>query len=501
MNWERVGQLAEIIAPALVQRYYASRILAGQLKRAYEAARPTQQHPLRGGAQSADAANELARGRLTAHARWLDENAPLAVSVLDVLVNHVVGTGLWPAPMMKNRAGDLYESLNEDIEGELQEFARAPDVTGENHWGEVQRLQARSLFRDGELLIQHVAGGRFPFPGQVPYLFESLETDYLPYDLYGDRTGNPVVHGIEKGPGGRPVTYHIYRQHPGALSTAGVSFGNTVPIPAASILHLKVQRRLGQTRGVSIFHAVIKTIGDINNISDSERIAAQVNAALTAYIKKNRPTASDPVGSTGQRYLEMSPGTILDDLLPGEEIGVIDSKRPNSNMVGFLQFQQRDVAAGTGTGSSAITRDFSGSYASQRQELVETDPNYARFNNYFKAKAVSSVYRRWLDAATLVNQIRIPRDADPRSFYDHEVNRPPMPWVDMLKEVQADALAVENNFKSRAQVQRDKFGDPRRIDREIARDAMAAKVAPPPPPPAAPDDDDASPAAIEDDDA
>ena len=47
-----------------------------------------------------------------------------------------------------------------------------------------------------------------------------------------------------------------------------------------------------------------------------------------------------------------------------------------------------------------------------------------------------------------------------------------MPWVDPLKETQADILQIEKRIKSRHQVIRERCGDPRLVDREIAADKL-----------------------------
>jgi capsid protein len=49
---------------------------------------------------------------------------------------------------------------------------------------------------------------------------------------------------------------------------------------------------------------------------------------------------------------------------------------------------------------------------------------------------------------------------------------PGLPWINPKDEIEADALAVENRFKSRHQIIRERGGNPAIIDEEIKADEM-----------------------------
>ena len=48
-----------------------------------------------------------------------------------------------------------------------------------------------------------------------------------------------------------------------------------------------------------------------------------------------------------------------------------------------------------------------------------------------------------------------------------------MPWIDPKKEVEADVLLVDNGFKSRPQVIRERGGDPATVEKELSADEFA----------------------------
>ena len=144
-------------------------------------------------------------------------------------------------------------------------------------------------------------------------------------------------------------------------------------MPWDRVLHLATLDHIGQVRGVSEFASVITRLEDIKDYEESERVAAKIAAMLTAYVKRGSPEVYDPetAPSPGTRQIAFKPGMVIDDLAIGEEIGLIDSKRPNPNLITFRQGQLRAIAAGVGASYSSLSRDYNGTYSAQRQELVE----------------------------------------------------------------------------------------------------------------------------------
>ena len=55
---------------------------------------------------------------------------------------------------------------------------------------------------------------------------------------------------------------------------------------------------------------------------------------------------------------------IFDDLRPGEDLGMVESNRPNVHLSEFRNGQIRMVAAGTRSGYSSVARDYNGTYFS-----------------------------------------------------------------------------------------------------------------------------------------
>ena len=466
-------------------------------KRLYEAASKSPYHRRPSKQGSGDKAMDQARGNIRDWSRYLDENHDLAIGVLDNLVNKTVGAGIKVMPMVIDpKTGKANRELNREIQTLWRNWIRRPEVTHELDFYGVQRIVARSLYRDGEVLGQHVIGGsgRVLHGGRIPYSVELIEADFLPFEMNDDKRG--IVHGVEKTAWGRPRAYHLYKQAPDNITSSILrpDSKNTKRVPAERMFHAKFTRRIGQTRGVPIFHGVAHRLDSIKDYEESERIAARIGASFAAYIRKGTdfdPAAAyAPDGSVkSSRTMEMQGGMIFDDLLPGEDIGTIDTNRPNTGLNDFRAGQLKAIAAGTGTSYSGISRNYDGTYSAQRQELVESAASYAAMREYQVFAAYQPIYEMFITAAVLSNHLRVPANLKLDDLFGAGWIAPPQPWIDPKKEMEADAGAVDANFIPWSQVVLQRTGrDPWIVleqmleEQEILKDLQ-------PPAPAAPEAD------------
>jgi lambda family phage portal protein len=459
----------ESISPkwAAMRGYWRQRASA---MRFYEAGQASIYRKQPGAHGSPDSTMEKARTNVRDWARHLDENLDLGIGLLDDLVNKIVGTGIVIEPNVTTSTGKPRKKLNRDIAKALRQWCRNPEVTGEMHFGEAQRQMVRAWLRDGEMLIQHVSGsrGRIQHFGGVPYSLEMIEADFLPFDV-NDESLN-IIHGVQKNAWGRPRAYWLLKNAPdNSFLKRQTADEDLKRVPADRMTHLKFTRRIKQTRGISIFHGVAHRLEDIKDIEDSERIAAKVDANLTAFIRKGADfditkTIDENGDALPERRLKMQAGMIFDKLLPGEDVGTIASNRPNNGVTEFRKGQLKAVAAGTGTSYSSIARDYDGTYSSQRQERVELEPAYGKMRDYFIWQVLQVIYQHFIDAAILSGAVTVPASVELEDLYQCIYIAPPLPWVDPDKESKADERAVLNGFKTRQHVIRERTGrDPTEV--------------------------------------
>lgn len=408
-------------------------------------------------------------------ARHLERDLDLARGVLNTLVQNIVGTGIDVEPAPRLPGQPINEELAQQLDQLFVDWWERPEVTFRHDAGGMQRLLARSWLRDGEALFQHVQGynNGLNHGSVVPYSVEMIEADLLPLGMR-DQARN-IEQGIELNAWGRPLAYHILKAHPS--DAYAYARAETKRVPADRMEHIALVDRIGQLRGLSILASAMNRLEDIKDYEDSERIAAKVAASLTAFIKKGVPQDFGQGGDGGEasglltpggdrpyRDMRMVPGLIMDDLLPGEDIGLIDSKRPNPNAAPFREGQLRAVSRGVSTTFSSLAGNYNGTYSAQRQELIEQWAAYAVLGEWFIAQAVRPMWRKFVESAYMAGLIKLPRGwTDLRYLSAATFVRPAMPWINPLHEVQALEIQEDRIWLPTSEIIRRRGGDPRDV--------------------------------------
>ena len=482
LNWfgQQGDRIISVFDPVgAVQRAQARKVFGY-----YEAAKPTKSRKQRKEISGPNIAVGRAGSSLREQARHLEQNHDVARGVLSVMIANVIGpNGIGVEPQPRDKDGNIHKDMAKQILSLHRDWAKRPEVTWEMDWPSAQRMMGRSWLRDGECFSQRILGN---VPGldhgsRVPYSLELMEADMVPLmynstTIIGQSAGaNPsavVRQGIELNAWGRPVAYYAYREHPTDSYTL-LSSRDLKRIPANRMLHPKLADRIRQLRGVSLFTSVLGRLDDIKDYEESERVAAKVAASMAAYIKKGSPdnydsdTNTDDNGDPIPRNMKFRAGMVFDDLFTGEEIGTIDTNRPNVNLDKFVNGQLRRVASGVGGGYSSISKNYDGNYSAQRQELVESDGAYKTLSGQFIGHVVRPVYEDFLAAAIASGQLILPRDLDHDTLDDALFIPPQMPWVDPLKEAIAQVTLERAGYKSAQQIIRERGGIPADIMRQI----------------------------------
>lgn len=472
MSW--LDNMIAAIAPVTaVRRAHARHVLA-----AYEAAKPTVLRKQSRDAGSGDRWVQQAGPNLRNQARFLDGNHDLAKGVLNALVNNTVGAnGIGIEPQPRTAGGEIHDDLADSLLRLWKDWCRKPECTFTADWASSQRLLTRSWLRDGEVFTKNLTG-IVPFlehGTEVKFTLELLESDMCPL-IYTD-PGNKIIQGIQKNGWGKPVNYFFYRQHPGDLSVyTGIALQLTT-VSADRINHLAIRERIAQLRGISVFTSVMTRLDDIKDYEESERIAAKIAASMAAFIKKGQPDMYEPAGDGKPRSMRFSPGMVFDDLAVGEEIGMMDTNRPNPQLIEYRKGQLRAVAAGTGVNYSTIARDYDGSYSSQRQELVEGWANYQVLTSEFTSKIVQPVWETFVKMAILDGLVKVPADIDPLSMDDALFIGPSMPWIDPLKEIKGNSEGERAAYIAGPEIIRKRGGNPRDVLEQEARWRRQLKAA------------------------
>jgi len=464
-----IDSLVEFFLPiAAVKRTTARHVLAH-----YEAAKPSRARKFNRDQSSPNQLVSQGAVALRTQARHLERNHDIAKGIIRAFVNNVVGaSGIGIEPQPRNTDGTINTAYADALREAYKNWSKTPEVTHTYTFSQAQRVMCRTWMRDGEGFAQMLTGfiQTLDHGTKVPFSIEMFEADLVPMD-YND--GDMIRQGIERNAWGRKVAYHIYKKHPGEPDGYTLKT-STKRVAANNILQVASLERMGQLRGISEFASVITRLEDVKDYEESERIAAKVAASLTAYVKRGSPDLyiapeADPEGNAVSRDISLGPGTIIDNLAIGEEIGLIDSKRPNPNALTWRQGQLRAVASGVGASYSTIARAYDGTYSSQRQELVEQWVNYAILTDEFVGMFVQPIWDQFVLAAHLSGVVPMPKGMTIDQANDCLFIGQNMPWIDPLKEAAAWNSLVRDGFASEVEVIRKRGQNPRDVIEQIAK--------------------------------
>lgn len=443
-----------------------SRLILNSL-RGYESSEASRKRRFHRNELSGDALARSGAVALRNQARHLERNHDVARGIVDKLVDFTIGpSGITVEPQPRKRDGSIHESFAEDLERAYAKWSEWPEVTWTHDRASMERLAGRTWFRDGEALGQMVSGPRpdLDYGSDVPFAIELIEPDLLDMDL--DDRSRGLRQGIERNGWGRPRAYHLYTSHPG--DDRGFNPLSIVRVPSERMLHVRLIDRIGQLRGVTIFASIIATLQDLFEYEDAERIAAKMAASLVLNITRGEAGMYNPEAAYDPEkppVYQMDGGMVVINQGAGEKSELFDTKRPNPNAEGFVNGQLRRVASGAGLSYSAVSRNYNGTYSAQRQELVENWPHYHAQTGMFVSQWSRPAYQQFVRWYALTHAV--PKDVNPDAMADALYFGPPMPWIDPVKEAEAQILLVQACFKSSAAVMRERSGSIRDTYRQL----------------------------------
>lgn len=443
----------------------------------HESAKPSRSRRFSRNTQSGESLAQTDAVAIRNQARQLERDMDIARGALDKLVDFTIGSGINVEPQPKRRDGSIHEEFAQILAARYAEWSKWPEVTWTHNRGAMERLAARTLYRDGEVFGQLITGPRADqaYGSPINVAIECLEPDLLPYDdLFGE--SGRIRQGIERNLWGRPVRYHFYKQHPGD-DRYGIVF-DTKAVPAERVLHVRNVDRFGQLRGISLFASVAPRLQDTLEYETDERMAAKMAASMVMKITRGDASMWGEFGNKTwdpekPPLWRMDGGIIYTNTSPGEDVEFFDTRRPNVNAEPFTEMQIRRAAAGFGLSYSAMSRNYNGTYSAQRQELVENWPHYHALTGIFVAQWSQPAYEAIV--ADIVLREGMPLDVDPRTVFDADFLGPPMPWIDPEKEANAQIMLVQACFKSSAAVIRERNGNWRQTYKQLGveREARA----------------------------
>jgi lambda family phage portal protein len=143
----------------------------------------------------------------------------------------------------------------------------------------------------------------------------------------------------------------------------------------------------------------------------------------------------------------------------------------------WIKQQLREIASGIGITYEQLTGDLTGvNYSSIRAGLLE----FRRRCQMLQQQTIAfqfcrPVANRWLDVVFVAGILNLPGYVrDKRTYRRIEWRPQGWTWVDPLKDIMAELLAVRSGFKSRSTVIAEQGYDREVVDQQIAEDNASA---------------------------
>lgn len=312
-------------------------------------------------------------------ARDLVENFPEAREI-----SRKFGNYLTPNEYSPTTGDKAYNGLVSEY---FHAWCKQADITGRHSFRKLVQLAAEERPVDGDcgFAIRRVDG--------------QLRLQLVP----ATRIGNPNAIGAESNnyfqgvivdDFGRPTAYRIYR-----VTREGVYY-DAEDIAASNFCHYLDPFRVDQMRGITDFHACMRTARMLYEILEAEKAGVRYASQQAALIFNDRASANPrnlfapspaqvlPTGANQQN--EFSDVATIKYLGPTDRVEVMPS-RPSQAFTGFVQHLMHEIAIGVGIPQGVLfgTQDYKG--PSVRAEFAAADRFFSRHQGILTDKVLDPI--------------------------------------------------------------------------------------------------------------
>ncbi len=410
-----------------------------------------------------NSALQAASGPIRQRAAYFISNNPYACRAVHALTASAVGTGIQP----QSRHGSA--AVRERLHNGFAAWAAQADAAQRMDFYGLQALVFRQLVETGESFVRFI--WTTDRRGRPTFRLQVIHPDQIDPTMNRDLAGGARIRaGVELDSFGAPVAYHVLPGRPSDM--AGVNW-SPIRVPAEDMVHVMETLEPGQVRGLSAFASVLLRLSTLDKAEDAQLVRQMVAAMLMGFVVDPNGDAAGVAGEqTGSVLVGgLEPGT-LKTLAAGQDIKFSEPANVGDG-ADFLKGQLRAVAAGLGITYEMLTGDLSGvNYSSIRAGLIEHRRRVDALRwHVLIPQLCTPVWERFVRLQVLLGEIPAADfDRAPDAWESVDWFPPAWPWVDPLKDVEAEKAAVDAGFKSRAQVINERGEDPDTVDAMRAAD-------------------------------
>lgn len=388
--------------------------------------------------------------RLRSRSRSAKRNNPWISKGINSLVANEIGKGITPRSLSDSKedinAYWKHVALNSDPEGILSFYGQ-------------QSVMVAARRTSGEVFIRRRI--RRHAGAKSPIQFQVIESDYVPETLNRDLpNGNTIRAGIEFNKRNQRVAYWTYINHP--LEQGNLD-RRVIRIPASEMIHHYMPTRPGQLRGEpDVAQSIVKAY-TFDKYDDAELQRKESKSSTMGSITRDPAVfnVAEEDATAEQASMQITPNTVV-ELLPGEEMDLLEGDNTGSGYADFMRQQLLAIAAGLDLPYELLTGDWK----DVNDRLVRAILNEFRRTVEMAQEnlMIHQVCRRawgWaLDAGVLSGELHLPSYAKNYEKYQ-SCEWSPHSWdyTHPLQDVQARVMEIDNGLKSRSRSIDDRGGD------------------------------------------
>lgn len=366
------------------------------------------------------------RARMIAESREHFRNNGIYTGMINKAVGNLVGNGF----VLQARSAD--KGWNSSVEKLWKQFWHRPEVRGlqaGHGLGGVEQTVCRELLLCGDTAVLMLKSG----------LIQLIEAE----QIAGGETDQT---GIVRDQFGKPTKFYVCPWTQGR-----VAIGSKREVRPQDILFVAALDRPSSVRGVPPCQSMFPMLRRISSVCDSEALAWQVQARLALSITRQGggelgyAESEEPAVPGQTRVTDVGWGLVFHGN-PGDEIRGIDRTAPGKSFPESLLMFLRLLGLPLGLPLEEVIMDWSKSNYSQSKAVFEVlKKNFEGWQSlveeFFYRPLLEWKVREWMARGQL-EQIE----------YEHEWIKPRPPWIDVLKESEAQGDKVERGFASHASV-------------------------------------------------
>ncbi len=374
------------------------------------------------------------RGKLLNQARDFSRNNGIFRGMIERAVSYIVGNGF------ALQASTEDDEWNAKVEALWKEAWRRPEVRGILSGPRVERMVCREMLTVGDTGIIKLGSHKI----------QLIEAEQI-------NGGRKAGDGIAKTKEGAPKKFYVAPYGRGGKVQTGAAQEYT----PGEFLFLTDPERPSMVRSTPPCQASFPMLHRINDVCDSEAAAWQMVARLAVSLTRERgpqfsreesrpdpdKASGDLGGDAATRITELDVALIFHGE-PGDEIKAIKHDVPGKDFSASIRMFLRMLGLPLGLPLEIILLDWTKSnYSQSRAVLEQAFQVFQGWQSVLVDFGHSDIYRWLVD--WWVSEGRL---ADRDDKHSHGWITPTFPWIDQLKEAQAQGAKIERGFTTHSEV-------------------------------------------------